>query len=583
MDFGALENSRFRNLVGEFQIGPLVNTSAALQCIKTYLALKDEKFYKLKVLEFDPDEKPTKDVVQGKVMLHNEYVLLDILKDIGCVEKCHGIFIESLKNERSSSPARPQKRITLVLDASGDASWNWMNINLENYNISLQEYIKNIKLTEREALLVFYDIVLIVEQVHQRNIIHRDLKLQNFLINTRTKKITLTNFSLGKLLTMEDELILDQRGFNPSGDQRGSLYISPEILNNGNPYKGKASDIWPLGVILYILIYSSFPFVESTTVALFKKISQCELVMPTDVRVSEATRKLIKNHLLTTSIDRFTATEIRMHIERQFSRINKASMMTKSFDQVVPTHPDIDRKFSQVKLISQDLPKFELSTENMSSVLKMTSPTTQHEQNKMFLKPSLLAERCNRISVSPSNGVTRNLTRQINNLSVRNRQHSNSGLSWHNRISNTSLYEVRFRAAESTILNDRARLQQRGSSATTSFDAIYNTLNELFSSGNFPANAIVHEFQGSINQDIALKLSIWLRTNFPDNSLVREIYDGQASDVEKFVEFLKRCNVQMEGIVVKAQQSNQTLIFLTFLLTLSGYNNNYFLNISRGS
>lgn len=309
------------------------------------------------------------------------------------------------------------------------------------------------------------------------------------------------------------------------------------------------------------MIYSNFPFVESTTVALFKKICQCDLIMPTDVRVSEATKKLIKNHLLTTSSDRFTATDIRMHIERQFSRINRASMLTKSIqkDQVVPTFPS-----AQSNLMSQDLPNFELSTENISSVLKISSPATQNEQNKMFLKPSLLAERCNRISVSPSNGVTRNLTRQINNLSVRNR--TNSGLSWHNRISNTSLYEVRFRAAESTILSDRVRIQQRVS-PTSCFDVIYNTLNELFSSGNFPANAIVHEFQGSINQDIALKLSIWLRTNFPGQPLIREIYNStHTSDVDKFVEFLKRCNVEMEGETVKAQQSNQILIFLTYLL-----------------
>lgn len=129
------------------------------------------------------------------------------------------------------------------------------------------------------------------------------------------------------------------------------------------------------------------------------------------------------------------------------------------------------------------------------------------------------------------------------------------------------------------------------SGAPSSFDTIYNTLNELFSNGSFPSNAIVHEFQGNINQDIALKLSIWLRTNFHDNALVREIYQSPVhspgNDVEKFVEFLRRCHVEMEMIngqvYVKSQQSNQILIFMTYLLQLAGYNNNYFLNISRGS
>jgi serine/threonine protein kinase len=527
------------------------------------------------------------------MLMHNEYVLLEILKGCPGVEQAHGLLVDYVHDEKSKTPAKAKKRITLVLDPCSDKSCeNWMNINQVNYNISLQEYISRHKMSEREALMIFYEIVKVVERIHSVGVIHRDLKLQNFLINLQTRRVTLINFCLGKVLSSDDQMLVDQRG--------SPAYISPEILKGA--YRGKPTDVWTLGVILYILIYSNFPFVENTTGALFNKISQCELVLPTDIRVSEATKKLIKNHLLTASVDRFTATEIREYLERQFDRINRASAISTASlqkdDQVVP---DIDNQ--PPKLICQDppSPKFDLSTENISIILKMISPSTQHEQNKMFLKPSLLAERCNRISVSPSNspsgnvGVTRNLTRQINNLALRNRQNnSNSGLSWHNRISNSSLYEVRFRSAESTILADRVRMQQRAASTSnvvSSFESIYNTLNELFSAGSFPANAIIHEFQGNINQDISLKLSIWLRTNFHENPLVREIYqtagNSPGSDVEKFVEFLRRCHVEMEMIngqvFVKAQQTNQILIFMTYLLQLAGYNNNYFINISRGS
>lgn len=581
--------------IADFKLGPEIkgNSAGPLNCIKTYLAKKDEEFYKLKVLTIDnaDDTKQTKEVVQGKMLMHNEFILLEILKGCTGIEQCHGMLVDYVHDEKTK-PARTKKRITLVLDPVCDKSCeNWMNINQSNYNISLQEYISRHKMSEREALNIFFEIVKVVERIHASSIIHRDLKLQNFLINLQTRRVTLTNFCLGKVLSSDDQLLLDQRG--------SPAYISPEILNGA--YKGKPSDVWTLGVILYILIYSNFPFVENTTVALFKKICQCDLVLPNEVRVSEATKKLIKTHLLTTSADRFTATEVREYLERQFDRINRATVISTASlqkdDQVVP---DIDNQ--PTKLICQDppSPKFELSTENISMVLKIMSPTTQHEQNKMFLKPSLLAERCNRISVSPSNspsgpnsvGVTRNLTRQINNLSVRNRQHTNAGLSWHNRISNSSLYEVRFRAAESVIMADRLRMQRAAPPAPiSSFESIYNTLNELFSNGSFPANAIVHEFQGNINQDIALKLSIWLRTNFHDNALVREIYQTTAhspgNDVEKFVEFLRRCHVEMEMIngqvFVKSQQTNQILIFMTYLLQLAGYNNNYFLNISRGS
>lgn len=425
-----------------------------------------------------------------------------------------------------------------------------------------------------------------VEKIHNKNIIHRDLKLQNFLINILDiRQVTLTNFCLGKLLSSDEQLLVDQRG--------SPAYLCPEILNGGN-YRGKPTDVWTLGVILYILMYSNFPFVENTTAALFKKICSCEVAFPSEVRVSEATKKLIKNHLLTMSADRFTISQIREYLERQFDRINRASSLSSKIstndDQVVP---DLNKKPTKMMQLVQTTgaPKYELSTENISMVLKTMSPNNQQEQNKMFLKPSLLAERGNRIS--PSNSPSgssigaRNLTRQINNLSVRNRQQTNAGLSWHNRISN-SIYEVRLQS-ESTAVTDRVRMQQR-SSNYEGFVEIYSTLNELFSNGSFPSNATVHEFQGNINQDIALKLSIWLRTNFNENSLVREIYNSPVhspgNDIEKFVEFLRRCHVDMEhlnGVIfVKAHQTNQILIFLSYLLQLAGYNNNYFLNISNG-
>ncbi|KAG5667935.1 hypothetical protein PVAND_015900 [Polypedilum vanderplanki] len=567
--------------IHDYQLGPEIKgqNTGPLNCIKTYLARKDDEFYRLKVLTIEnyDEVNQSKESSTAKVLIHNEYLLLQILKNCEGIENCYGLLIDEVKSEKNSK--MPAKRITLILDAYSDKSCeNWMNINQENHYVSLQEYISH-KLTEKEAILIFYEIVKVVELIHSLNIVHRDLKIQNFLINYQTKRIKLTNFCLGKLLSSENQLLVDQRG--------SPAYISPDILQG--PYLGKQADCWSLGIIFYILIYSNFPFVENTTAALFKKICQCEVVFPNDgIRISEESKQLIKN-LLTVN-DRFTATETREYLERQFEKIHRTALLTTAAlqkdDQVVP-----DMSVNK-KLICHDpqQPKFEPSTENISMVLKMISHQ-ESNNNKMFLRPSLLAaERsAGRISLSPQSG-TRNLTRQINQLSVRNHQHTGI-MSWHNnnRLSTPPLYEVRFRAG-----SDRVRLQQQQrsqlstSNYNSSFEAIYSTLNELFSNGNLP-NGIVHSFNGIINQDIALKLSIWLRTNFHDNELIREIYNqthhSPGDDIGKFIEFLRRCNVEMEvvngQIHVKAQQTNQILIFLTYLLQLAGYNNNYFLNISR--
>ena len=55
--------------------------------------------------------------------------------------------------------------------------------------------------------------------LHAKNVIHRDLKLGNIVLNLRSRKVTLTNFCLGKHLMNENNLLKDQRG--------SPAYISP--------------------------------------------------------------------------------------------------------------------------------------------------------------------------------------------------------------------------------------------------------------------------------------------------------------------------------------------------------------------
>lgn len=138
--------------------------------------------------------------------------------------------------------------------------------------MNLQQHLINRpKMTEMEALAIFHEIVTVVENLHERNVIHRDLKLGNIVLNKYTNKIKITNFCLGKYLLNENDLLYDQRG--------SPAYISPDVLC-GKPYKGKPSDMWALGVVLYMLLCRQFPFFESTPTALFKKIKSAEYSIP---------------------------------------------------------------------------------------------------------------------------------------------------------------------------------------------------------------------------------------------------------------------------------------------------------------
>lgn len=159
----------------------------------------------------------------------------------------------------------------------------------------------------------------------QKNIIHRDLKMANTVFNRRTRKVILTNFSLGRHLANENELINDRVG-TPH-------YISPDILSD-KPYKGKPADAWSLGVIFYFLLYNKLPFSESTRALLYKKIKVNEYVIPTDQEISPETIHLVKSIFKANPDERLTVPEIRSHVEKII--VGKLRQRLKADDHLVP-------------------------------------------------------------------------------------------------------------------------------------------------------------------------------------------------------------------------------------------------------
>ncbi|CAG2226704.1 SHIK [Mytilus edulis] len=141
-------------------------------------------------------------------------------------DKFYTIKDEALEDKESSpilsgqSVPRKRRRLCLVLDCLVHHDFSDENQELVN----LQHYvIKEKKLSEKEAIIVFLDIVRVVESLHRKNLVHRDLKLGNMVLNKKTKRITITNFCLGKLLVSETDPLKDQRG--------SPAYISPDVLS----------------------------------------------------------------------------------------------------------------------------------------------------------------------------------------------------------------------------------------------------------------------------------------------------------------------------------------------------------------
>ncbi|KAJ6219772.1 hypothetical protein RDWZM_005584 [Blomia tropicalis] len=148
-------------------------------------------------------------------------------------------------------------------------------INAEYEN--LQEYVKRYKnIPELRALLIFKQIVNVIYDLHQRNIAHRDLRLENILFSHLSEKIVLVNFGLSRYVINDITRICDHRG--------SSAYISPDVLKR-KPYNPKASDCWALGIIFYTMLFGKFPFYADSFPELFKKINSGQFTIPSNVHV----------------------------------------------------------------------------------------------------------------------------------------------------------------------------------------------------------------------------------------------------------------------------------------------------------
>lgn len=126
-------------------------------------------------------------------------------------------------------------------------------------------------LPEREACKVFSEIVAGVEYCHRKNVIHRDLKLENILMVNQTVKIA--DFGLSNTAIL---------GRSELGTACGTpSYLAPEQINReAGQHIGAPADLWSMGVILYAMVAGFLPFQARSTPALFKKILNLEFTYP---------------------------------------------------------------------------------------------------------------------------------------------------------------------------------------------------------------------------------------------------------------------------------------------------------------
>ncbi|XP_050538867.1 serine/threonine-protein kinase NIM1-like isoform X2 [Daktulosphaira vitifoliae] len=153
------------------------------------------------------------------------------------------------------------------------------------------------KMHESEAKTIFAQLVLAVQHLHDRSIVHRDIKAENVFLSSRgVAKLGDFGFSIK---VSSDEKLETFCGSPP--------YAAPELFLDQR-YVGRPVDVWSLGVLLFFMTTATMPFLGESMASLRQSILSGKIITPT--WMTQPLENLIVSMLNTSSSDRLRIDQV---------------------------------------------------------------------------------------------------------------------------------------------------------------------------------------------------------------------------------------------------------------------------------
>lgn len=164
------------------------------------------------------------------------------------------------------------------------------------------------RFNEDEARFFFQQLISGVQYCHSQGVCHRDLKLENTLLDHRpAPRLKICDFGYSKSALFDSQ---------PKSTVGTPAYIAPEVLSR-KQYAGEIADVWSCGVTLYVMLVGAYPFEDPADPRNFRRTIQrimgIKYSFPPHLHLSRECVDIIAKIFVGNPANRITVDGIRNH------------------------------------------------------------------------------------------------------------------------------------------------------------------------------------------------------------------------------------------------------------------------------
>ena len=202
-------------------------------------------------------------VYLAKDMILNREVAIKVLRyDFSNEEELHRRF----QREALAATSLAHPNIVSIYDVGNDGDYHFIVMEYIKGK-TLKQYIQEFSpIAPAKAIRIMKQLISAIEHAHDYQIVHRDIKPQNILVD-QSGNVKITDFGIATTLSATS--------YTKTNSVMGTVhYLSPEQARGG--VASHKSDIYALGIVLYELLTGELPFSGESAVSIALKHLQSE-------------------------------------------------------------------------------------------------------------------------------------------------------------------------------------------------------------------------------------------------------------------------------------------------------------------